>query len=289
MVSKVIGLFLLGMLDASADSDEGTMLVKAMAKAFVPAAPMTRPGVTGGARLPVDTAHSNVQSSATGSMQSAVSKALANLEEQNQEMEVAYQHLRASIQKMPQASDQTSFGWLAGFVASVGLAASVVVAAVRKYSGHGQHGSESTSGPVTYNAGMQGVLRGPARTAAISMYNIDHHDDIWGLPAKTEVFQAFNPALPRDYNNFNPFERNDDGSPCDKNGCFPGQDSAYMPPNRPDVSWDIQQANNAKMELLKADPKFSSRGQPGNWKRGWSKNLGSPNAQQYSGGDEATR
>ena len=63
---------------------------------------------------------------------------------------------------------------------------------------------------------------------------------------------------------------------CDKNGCFPGQDAGYMPPNRPDVSWDIQQANNVKMEQLKADPKFSGTGQPGNWKKGWKDNLGPP-------------
>ena len=114
------------------------------------------------------------------------------------------------------------------------------------------------------------------RAAAPSMANIDHHDDIWGLPAKEEVFNKFNPAAPRDYNNFNPFERNDEGQMCDKNGCFPGQDSGYMPPNRPDVSWDIQQANNVKMEQLKADPKFSGTGQPGNWKKGWKDNLGPP-------------
>ena len=128
-----------------------------------------------------------------------------------------------------------------------------------------------------YNVGMRAPV--VQRAVAPSMANIDHHDDVWGLPAKEEIFNAFNPAAPRDYNNFNPFERNDEGQMCDKNGCFPGQDSGYMPPNRPDVSWDIQQANNAKMELLKADPKFSLTGQPGNWKKGWKDNLGPPNAQ----------
>merc|ERR1719174_932114 len=77
---------------------------------------------------------------------------LAMLEVRSQEMQAEYQRLQGSIQKMPQADDQASFGssasfgWLAGFVASVGLAASVGVAAVRKYSGHGQLGSEFTSG-----------------------------------------------------------------------------------------------------------------------------------------------
>jgi len=144
MVSKVIGVFLLVMLHASADPYEATKVGKAMAKAFAPAAGM-HPGVTSGARHHVGTAPSHEQSGAT------VWKTLADLEKQNDDMKVAYQHLRARIQSMPQADNQAlsgsagSFGWLAGFIASVGLAASVGVAAVRKYSGQGQHGSESTS------------------------------------------------------------------------------------------------------------------------------------------------
>merc|ERR1712129_268493 len=97
-----------------------------------------------------------------------------------------------------------------------------------------------------------------------------------GPPGQGGDLQQVQPRGPRDYNNFNPFERNDEGQMCDKNGCFPGQDAGYMPPNRPDVSWDIQQTNNAKMELLKADPKFSMTGQAGNWKKGWKDNLGPP-------------
>merc|ERR1712216_1080700 len=90
------------------------------------------------------------------------------------------------------------------------------------------------------------------RAAAPTMYNIDHHDDVWGLEAKEEVFNAWDPAQPRDYQNFNPFERNDESQMCDKNVCFPGQDSGYMPPNRPDVSGDKQQEHNKKMDELKA-------------------------------------
>merc|ERR1719243_406049 len=58
------------------------------------------------------------------------------------------QFLRAKIQDMPQGSSgsSVSFGWLTGFIASVGLAGSVGVAAVRKYAGHGQQGSEYTEG-----------------------------------------------------------------------------------------------------------------------------------------------
>merc|ERR1719379_812201 len=54
---------------------------------------------------------------------------LAALEAQGEEMQAEYQRLQARIQNMPQADDQaSSFGWLAGFVASVGLAASAGVA-----------------------------------------------------------------------------------------------------------------------------------------------------------------
>merc|ERR1719460_3326232 len=116
-----------------------------------------------------------------------------------------------------------------------------------------------------YNVGMRAPV--VQRAVAPSMFDISAHDDIWGLPAKEDVFAAWDPSKPRDYNNFNPFERNDESQQCDKNGCFPGQDNGYMPPNRPDVSWAIQQAQNKRMDELKADPKFSISGQPGNWKK----------------------
>merc|ERR1712194_492384 len=44
---------------------------------------------------------------------------------------------------------------------------------------------------------MFAVVNGPRmaptvqRAAAPSMANIDHHDDIWGLPAKEEIFNKF--------------------------------------------------------------------------------------------------
>merc|ERR1719335_202278 len=87
-----------------------------MAKFSVPAAQMVRPA-----------------SPALAAEQSAVLKTLADLEVQNQEMKAEYQYLRARVQNMPKANDQSSFGWLAGALASVGLAASVGVAAARKY------------------------------------------------------------------------------------------------------------------------------------------------------------
>merc|ERR1719310_1371594 len=114
------------------------------------------------------------------------------------------------------------------------------------------------------------------RAAAPTMYNIDHHDDIWGLEAKEEVFNAWDPAKPRDYDNFNPFERNDEAQMCDQNGVFPGADRGYKVPNRPDIDWATQQEINKKMDALKAEAKWSTSGQPGNWARNWQANLGAP-------------
>ena len=88
---------------------------------------------------------------------------------------------------------------------------------------------------------------------------------------------------------------------ADTNGCFPGQSRGYKPPNRPDQSWAIMQApthlpfilspacasfasmllwrwqEEAKMmETIKAEPKYSVTGKPGNWKRTWQDSLGAP-------------
>merc|ERR1719506_2895190 len=94
-------------------------LDKAMAKAFVPAAQLQRPA------SPV------INGPAVAPMQSAMLKTAADMEERIEEI----QYLRARIQNMPQVNGQASsgsaasFGWLAGFIASVGFAV------VRKYTG----------------------------------------------------------------------------------------------------------------------------------------------------------
>jgi hypothetical protein len=111
-------------------------------------------------------------------MQPAMLNTLADMEARSQEMQAEYQRLRASIQKMPQADDQASFGsaasfgWLAGFIASVGLAASVGVAAVKKYSG--EHVSESTLGSQVSLAAV-----GPSRGGDVRMFS---EGDIGVLP-----------------------------------------------------------------------------------------------------------
>merc|ERR1712094_89610 len=68
-----------------------------------------------------------------------------------------------------------------------------------------------------------------------------------------------------DYNNFNPFEANDESAKPDTNGCFPGQSRGYKSPNRPDQSWEIMQKERAAMDELAKDPKFSIKGKPGNF------------------------
>eukprot|EP00965_Chrysotila_dentata_P235649 6200882-Pleurochrysis_carterae.AAC.2 len=99
---------------------------------------------------------------------------------------------------------------------------------------------------------------------------------VWGMEQKLEVFKAWNPESARDYDNFNPFERNDEGSMCDTNGCFPGQSRGYSIPIRPDASWAIMQEENKVMDELKKDPKYNLSGKPGNWSPSWQAALGAP-------------
>jgi len=116
-----------------------------------------------------------------------------------------------------------------------------------------------------------------ARAAAPAMMaDISAFDDIWGIDAKKAIFAAWDPEKPRTYDNFNPFERNDEGSMADTNGCFPGQSRGYKSPLRPDQSWAIMNMEKTEMEALKADPKFTITGKPGNWARKWQDNLGAP-------------
>lgn len=99
---------------------------------------------------------------------------------------------------------------------------------------------------------------------------------VWDFDAKKAIFDDWNPEMPRNYDNFNPFERNDEGQQCDTNGCFPGQSKGYQSPLRPDVSWAIQQEINAKMDQLKTNPKFNVKGRPGNFSPKWQESLGAP-------------
>ena len=108
------------------------------------------------------------------------------------------------------------------------------------------------------------------------MFDISSHGMVWGFDAKKECFDAWDPEKPRNYDNFNPFERNDEGAMCDFNGCFPGQSRGYKSPNRPATSWDIMQKEKAMMDELKTQPKYNLKGKPGNFNLNWQKNLGAP-------------
>ena len=114
------------------------------------------------------------------------------------------------------------------------------------------------------------------RTTNVQMYDLGAYDGIWSHEAKMEVYNKWDPEQPRSYQNFNPFERNDEGQPCDPNGCFSGQSKGYKPPNRPDVSWARQQELNGLMDELKKDPKFSLTGKPGCFSSKWQEGLGAP-------------
>ena len=107
------------------------------------------------------------------------------------------------------------------------------------------------------------------------MFSLADYDGVWSFEAKKDCFAAWDPEKPRSYDNFNPFERNDEAQQCDMNGCFPGQDRAYKVPQRPDINWAMQQEQTKEMEDMKANnPKFSLTGKPGNWKKGWADGLG---------------
>lgn len=116
---------------------------------------------------------------------------------------------------------------------------------------------------------LQGRVSAPAM---MSRFN----GDVWSFDNKLALFMEWDPTKARDYDNFNPFERNDEGAMCDTNGVFPGTDRGYKIPTRPDTSWAIMQEEQKKMEEIRKDPKFQIKGQPGNWSPGWQKDLKAP-------------
>merc|ERR1719453_717811 len=97
---------------------------------------------------------------------------------------------------------------------------------------------------------------------------------IWDMPAKKDILSEWDPEAPRDYDNFNPFERDSVGNACDTNGKFPGE-TAYKDPMRPDTSFAVMQADRVKMEEIMKGDKVKITGKPGNWFFGWDKELGS--------------
>merc|ERR1719454_82487 len=129
-----------------------------------------------------------------------------------------------------------------------------------------------------FSSGLMAPVARPAVQvrAAPQMADISAFGDIWGIEAKEAIFNAWDPEKPRDYENFNPFERNLDGAMSDMNGCFPGESRGYKPPNRPDASWSIMQEEAKKMDEIKKSPKYGLSGKPGCYSLKWQENLGAP-------------
>jgi len=186
--------FLFGVAVAAANADEAMKMGKFMSK-FMPVGQMPRPVTRGSSLAQPDL-----------SMQRATLKTLADMEAQSQEMQAEYQRLQARIQKMPQADDQSaaSFGWLAGFGASVALAASVGVAAMKKYASHGQQESEFTSGSqislVPQRAGL--VTASAARSGDVRMAARGFREGDIGVTPPLGVFDPLGLIGKRDMRRF---------------------------------------------------------------------------------------
>merc|ERR1740138_367127 len=133
--------------------------------------------------------------------------------------------------------------------------------------------SSASSGLVMTTAARPAVQ---VRNVAPQMADISAFDEIWGFEAQKAIFDAWNPEKPRDYDNFNPFERNLDGAKCDFNGCFPGESRGYKSPLRPDVNWASMQEEKVKLEALQSDPKWGLSGKPGCYSLKWQEPLGAP-------------
>jgi hypothetical protein len=99
---------------------------------------------------------------------------------------------------------------------------------------------------------------------------------VWSIEAKMVVLERWNPEMPRTYENFNPFERNDENRLSDTAGCFPGQSRGYRSPLLPRSSFAEAQADRVKMDEAKKHPKFAITGMPGCWTSNWQDNLGAP-------------
>lgn len=123
--------------------------------------------------------------------------------------------------------------------------------------------------------GMNGLQRSAFRGCQVHM-GADFINEVWNIDNKKKVWELYDPNAQRTYENFNPFERDDQGNACDPNGKFPGE-VAYKDPKRPDTSWEIMQKERVLMEEIMKIA-FTKPGDvpgaPGRWKTGWADKLG---------------
>ena len=118
------------------------------------------------------------------------------------------------------------------------------------------------------------LLQGASRVPKVHMSRFN--GEVASFENKKALFDEWDPEKPRDYDNFNPFERNDEGAMCDWNGCYPGQSKGYKSTLKPSVDWAAMQEEKVKMEEIKKDPKWGLTGKPGCWTRKWQDGLGAP-------------
>lgn len=78
------------------------------------------------------------------------------------------------------------------------------------------------------------------------------------------MYSEWDPTKARTPDNFNPFEKNEDGNSCDAGGCFPGE-GKYKDPIRPDTSFAIMQAEKAILEEIANMPPKPGQPGPGNY------------------------
>ena len=95
---------------------------------------------------------------------------------------------------------------------------------------------------------------------ALNMEYGKYDDKMWDMPAKQEVYAAWDPTSPRSPNNFNPFETFEGNSP-DASGFYPGE-GRYKDPQRPDVSYSIMLEERKILDDVAANPK-AAKGCPG--------------------------
>lgn len=75
-------------------------------------------------------------------------------------------------------------------------------------------------------------------SVVVNMYG-KYDEKEWGLPAKLDVYNSWDPNAPRSAMNFNPFETYEGNSP-DASGFYPGE-GRYKDPMRPDVNYALMQ------------------------------------------------
>lgn len=76
----------------------------------------------------------------------------------------------------------------------------------------------------------------------------------WDFDAMLDVYNMWDPNMPRSEDNFNPFEKNKDGNQADPNGYYPG-DGKYKDPIRPDTNFEQVMKEQAALKDIRANPK----------------------------------